>query len=266
MDRNDVLRLLDHERRTLAYAGAVLDVQRAVTRAHALDGSHHAVSYSSLDNRTADSVIDEQIEYHRRRGVGFEWKAYAHDAPSDLLGRLERRGFLIGERETVVVYDLAQQASWIDASAHRVVRVDRADQAAGYRRVAEEIFGKDYAFTADELTAALVSGSTEHRGYIALAGSEPVSVGRLYTHRQSAFGALYGGGTLPAHRGRGFYRALVAARARDAIAAGARYLLVDALPTSLPILHRLGFETITDTWPCRREPRQVPGVESAGNT
>src|SRR5262245_7923623 len=266
MDPNDVLCLLDHERRTLAYAGSVLDVQPAVTRTRALDGSHHAVSYSSLADRTADAVIDEQIEYHRWRGVAFEWKAYAHDAPSDLVARLERRGFVIGERETGVVYDLAQHASWIDPSAHRVVRVDRVDQVAVYRRVAEEIFGKDYAFTADELAAALASGSTEHRGYLAFAGAEPASIGRLYTHRQSAFGALYGGGTLPAHRGRGFYRALVAARTRDAIAVGARYMLVDALPTSLPILHRLGFATITDTRPCRWEPRQGPGVESAGNT
>jgi hypothetical protein len=40
----------------------------------------------------------------------------------------------------------------------------------------------------------------------------------------------------------GWYRAVVAARARDAVARVLRYLLVDALPTSLPILARLGFE------------------------
>jgi hypothetical protein len=49
----------------------------------------------------------------------------------------------------------------------------------------------------------------------------------------------------------------VAARARDARAFGARYLIVDALPTSRPILERLGFQWLTDTWPC--EWRPVPG-------
>jgi hypothetical protein len=88
------------------------------------------------------------------------------------------------------------------------------------------------------------------RGYIAYADDQPVSIGRLYTHPDSIFGGLYGGGTLAAFRGRGFYRALVAARARDAIAAGAAYLIVDALPTSRPILQKLGFQWLTDTWPC----------------
>lgn len=75
-------------------------------------------------------------------------------------------------------------------------------------------------------------------------------MGRLYINSASAFAGLYGGATLAAYRGRGFYRTLVAARARDATAAGARYLRVDALPTSRPILERMGFFWIADTWPC----------------
>ncbi|MDB5295009.1 MAG: acetyltransferase, partial [Phycisphaerales bacterium] len=78
--------------------------------------------------------------------------------------------------------------------------------------------------------------------------------GRLYTHPASAFAGLYGGGVRPAYRGRGFYRAVVAARARDAVAAGARYLQVDALPTSRPILERMGFAKVTETWPCEWRP------------
>jgi hypothetical protein len=250
MDRDHVLRLLDRERRHLAHDGISIDVRPALTRASAADGSHHAIAFSSLPVATADAIIDGEIEHHRQRGVGFEWKAYAHDGPPDLLDRLARHGFTIGEREAVVVYELARRAAWLEASAHRVVRIEHPEQVDVYRAVAERIFGKDYAFTADELATALASGSTQHRAYLAYAGDEPVSIGRLYTHPDSAFGALYGGGTLPAHRGRGFYRALVAARGRDAVAAGAAYLLVDALPTSLPILERLGFERVIDTWPC----------------
>ncbi len=71
------------------------------------------------------------------------------------------------------------------------------------------------------------------------------------------FGGLYGGGTLAAMRGRGFYRAVLTVRARDAITFGARYLIVDALPTSAPILGRLGFVKLTDTWPCVWKPEGV---------
>jgi hypothetical protein len=250
MDRDHVLRLLDRERRHLAHAGTSIDVGPALTRSSAADGSHHAIAFSALHAATADALIAGEIEHHGRLGVGFEWKAYAHDGPPDLLERLERHGFTIGEREAVVVYELARRAAWLEASDHRVVRVERPGQVDVYRAVAERIFGKEYAFTADELAMAVASGSTQHRAYLGYAGDEPVSIGRLYTHPDSAFGSLYGGGTLPTHRGRGFYRALVAARGRDAVTAGAAYLLVDALPTSLPILERLGFERVTDTWPC----------------
>jgi hypothetical protein len=78
----------------------------------------------------------------------------------------------------------------------------------------------------------------------------PAAIGRLQTRAASAFGGLYGGFTLEAHRRRGLYHALIAERARDALRLGARYLRVDALPTSEPILERLGFVKLADTWPC----------------
>lgn len=58
-----------------------------------------------------------------------------------------------------------------------------------------------------------------------------------------------GGGTLPAWRGRGVFRALVAHRAALAGAAGFRYLYVDASADSRPILHRLGFVQLATTTP-----------------
>jgi hypothetical protein len=136
----------------------------------------------------------------------------------------------------------------------RVVRVDRPEQLADFRRIAECVFAKNYEFTCNELREALCTSSTQHRGYIGYCDAEPASVGRLYTHPQSHFAGLYGGGTLSSHRGKGLYRAVVAARARDAIAAGAKYLQVDALPTSRPILERLGFVKVSETWPCEWKP------------
>ncbi|QYC42645.1 hypothetical protein Nocox_25210 [Nonomuraea coxensis DSM 45129] len=53
----------------------------------------------------------------------------------------------------------------------------------------------------------------------------------------------------PEWRGRGVYRALVAYRARDALARGYRYLQVDASAESRPILARLGFAALATTTP-----------------
>ena len=142
-------------------------------------------------------------------------------------------------------------------------RFDDPEGIVQYRRVAEAVLRKNYDSTIRELGEAVAAGSKGHRGYIAYLGSEPVAVGRLYTDADSVFGGLYGGSTREEFRGRGCYRALVAARARDARAFGARYLIVDALPTSRPILERLGFQWLTDTWPC--EWRPVPGGAGAAS-
>ena len=253
--RDRILRRLDQERRELARTGEAIDVLERVTRWRSVDGSHHAVSFSALDENTADAAIAEEIEHHRGLGAEFEWKLYAHDQPSDLLDRLRRRGFEIGPREAVLVHELIAPAEWMRPSdGCDVVRIEREEQIADYRAVAQSVFRKDYAFTAKELADAIRAGSDEHRGYIAYVNGQPASIGRLYTNPQSWFAGLYGGGTIDRFRGRGLYRAVVAARARDAIAAGAKYLSVYALPTSRPILERLGFQWLTDTWPCTWRP------------
>ena len=54
------------------------------------------------------------------------------------------------------------------------------------------------------------------------------------------FAGIWGGSTLPEFRGRGIYRALVAARARSAIARGVRFIHSDCTDMSRPILERSG--------------------------
>jgi hypothetical protein len=256
MDVRDVLARLDEERRTLRPDGMAIEVLPDVTRLHAADGSHHTVIFSRLGEADAGGAIEREVEHHRALGAAFEWKLYAHDTPADLLERLRKRGFEVGEREAVLACDLNDPPGWIHAGGGiEVRRGDDVETIADYRRVAEAALGKDYSFTTSQLLDALRAGSTQHLGYVAFApDGRPVSIGRLYTHPASAFGGLYGGATLPAYRGRGYYRATVAARARDALGLGARYLIVDALPTSRPILERLGFRHVTDTWPCEWRP------------
>jgi GNAT superfamily N-acetyltransferase len=256
MDRLEVLKRLDEERRTIAYDGTVLESLPTVTRGKLANGAQHWITFSLLNADTADEEIDRQIEHHRRLNVSFEWKLFAHDSPSDLRQRLERRGMRVGAREALLVYPLAQGGKWIDQTRPvRVARLQRVEQVADYRRVNQQVYRRVDDPMADELELAIKSGSRQHLGYVAYSESgEPVSTGRLYLHPDSWFGGLYGGATAPAFRGRGFYKALVAARARDAAASGARYLSVDALPTSRPILERLGFQWITDTWPCEWSP------------
>jgi hypothetical protein len=249
MPVNPILKCLDEERRRLAMDGDVVEILPDITRRRGVNGLWHNISYSSLMAENADRIIAGEIEHHRQLGVEFEWKLYAHDQPSDMLDRLARHGFQIGACEAVLVHEVNQ---W--NVEHRVCAVETLEQIGIFRGVASEVFKKDFSLTAGELAQGIKSRLTQHRGYVAYIGDEPVGVGRLYTHPKSLFGRLYGGGVRTAYRSRGVYRALVAARARDAMAFGAKYLIVDALPTSRPILERLGFERVSETWPCVWKP------------
>jgi hypothetical protein len=252
-----ILARLDLERRTLAPEGCMLEALPYVSRVRCGESERHMISFSSLTDENADLIIAKEAAHYRSLATQVEWKVYRHDRPPDLLQRVERYGFTPGPRETVLVLDLNDRPSWIDERpSHLVSRIENKDDLELYCQSAKEIFGTDHGPTARELLAGIESGSLHHRGYIAIEGNAAVSTGRLYIDPQSAFGGLYGGGTLDRYRHRGFYRATVAARARDAISLGARYLIVDALPTSQPILERLGFVRLTDTWPCTLEPHR----------
>ncbi len=78
------------------------------------------------------------------------------------------------------------------------------------------------------------------RSYLALVDGAPVA------HAGSTVDGdalrLWDGAVVPAYRGRGAYRALVARRLRDARSTSADFALVKAVDdTSAPILKRLGF-------------------------
>jgi hypothetical protein len=242
---------LDGERRSLFPKGVAGEVLPRVTRLHGLAADWYQVAFSALSEADADEAIADQVAHYRALGRGVEWTVYAHDTPSDLVARLQRRGFEVGPREAVVVLDTHTCPAWFDAPCpHRVERVRTSQELAVFADVAERIFGRDQTPVVRELEARLTEPSVEHAAYLVYDGDDVASVARLYTHSDSLFAGLYGGGTLDGHRGRGLYRASVQRRALDAVRAGARYLRVDALPTSQPILERLGFEVLTYLWPC----------------
>jgi hypothetical protein len=90
---------------------------------------------------------------------------------------------------------------------------------------------------------------------LAMAGEVAVCAARIDFHPGTEFASLWGGGTRKVWRGKGIYRATVSYRARLAAERGFRYLRVDAMPTSRPILSRLGFVQLTTTVPYEFSPR-----------
>jgi GNAT superfamily N-acetyltransferase len=124
-----------------------------------------------------------------------------------------------------------------------------AELVDAFVALADRVFGHPSPSIREELVQALAEDDPTMLATIVLADGVAVSGGRVDLPKQGEFAGLFGGITLPEHRGRGLYRATVAERASIARDRGYRWLYVDALPTSRPILERLGFRQITTTTP-----------------
>ncbi|GJF31792.1 N-acetyltransferase [Kitasatospora sp. NE20-6] len=197
-----------------------------------------------------DALIARQTAHFAAHGQAFEWKTRGHDLPADLPDRLLAAGFAAEPRETVLVGAAADLAA--DAAPPAGVAVRRTADPADLPRIAAmetAVWGEDMGFLADHLLGLLTARPDEVAVLVAEADGEVVSAAWLMLDRDREFAGLRGGSTLPAWRGRGVYRTLVAHRARLALEHGHRYLHVDASDDSSPILQRLGLTAITTTTP-----------------
>jgi GNAT superfamily N-acetyltransferase len=221
------------------------------------------VTWSDLDSASADRVIAAQLAFFAARGQGFEWKLYDYDQPPDLGARLAAAG-LVPDEEELVMVALTDQVARASRPAARPdgIRVEPVPGRAGVElllEVSAQAFGADKSELGESLLAAATAAPDTMAVVIAFAGDRPVSAARAEFEPGRDFAGLWGGGTLPDWRGRGLYRALVGLRAQLAAARGYRYLQVDALPTSAPILARLGFSALAATTPYTWEPGRRGG-------
>ncbi|MET7712844.1 GNAT family N-acetyltransferase [Streptomyces sp. NPDC005407] len=253
MDHDEVLSLFDHQMRQ---RGEGAERAGDVVRQVGADGDWNGVVRSGLDSATADAAIAEQVRYFTDLGRDFEWKLYSYDRPDDLGARLRAAGFTPEPEETLMVAEIRDLPT--DVELPDGIRLEPVTDAAGVDLLAdvhEQAFGTSGARLREQLLAQLARTPDTIGMTVALAGEQPVCGARMELHPGTDFASLWGGGTLPAWRGRGIYRALIAHRARIAAASGYRFLQVDASSQSRPILRRLGFAALSTTTPYVYEQR-----------
>ncbi len=220
-------------------------------------GNRGLVTYRSLAGLSGgalDALVAETIEFYAANPAitATEWKTRGHDLPADLPQRLAAQGFAPEDTETVMMGE-AQALAQIPRLPEgvRLRRIDNLPQPYPevVRAVAvqEQVFGR--IFRVEELMRRLEREPATLELWVAETPQEVVGVGRLETVPHSQFAGLWGGGVLPAWRGRGLYRALTAARAQSALKRGLRFLYSDCTEASRPILERGGLVAVTTTTP-----------------
>ncbi|MEU6540332.1 GNAT family N-acetyltransferase [Streptomyces sp. NPDC047000] len=253
MDHATLLALHDRDLREGARPdgpGARVERTGCVVRQVAGALGWNGVVWSALDESGADAAIAEQIAYYTGLGLGFEWKLYGHDRPVDLGKRLVSAGFTPEPEETLMIGEAAPLARGAEPpEGIRILPVTDAEGVDLVVAVHEQVFDREGTWLRHRLLERLAADPGTMVAVVALAGDEPVAAARMELVPGTRFAGLWGGGTVEGYRGRGVYRALVAHRARAAVARGYRYLQVDASRRSRPVLERLGFVPLTTTTP-----------------
>jgi hypothetical protein len=255
--------LFDQQLRATAESTTTTTVERTdrIVREVAQEpGGWAGITWSGLDATTADEEIAAQLAFFAASGRRFEWKLYDGDRPADLPDRLRHNGFTADEAEALMIADIGDlDLALLPPPGVEIVEVHDAAGIEALCRVTTEAFGHDTAGMGEGLLRKLQADPTGLSVLLAVAGEGPISGARTEFHHGTAFASLWGGGTVPGWRGRGVYRSLVAYRARAAQARGFRYLRVDALPPSEPILSWLGFVRAGTTTPYQ-SPEPGPGA------
>jgi GNAT superfamily N-acetyltransferase len=253
MDRDAVLAAFDEQVRRRPRpdtAGGRVERDERVIRCVAEGEGWNGVIWTGLDAAGADAAIAAQVARFREGSRPWEWKHYSYDRPPDLPERLLAAGFEPEPPETLLVAELAELPLGTPPPPGVELRpVAGEGDVAALVAVVDEVFGGEHAALGRLLLRALAAGARDVAAAVAFAGDVPIAAGRIELPEHGEFASLWGAGTLPAWRGRGVFRALVAYRARLAAERGFRYLQVDASDDSRPILERLGFVALATTTP-----------------
>lgn len=260
MNAPDLLALYDLEERIRAQPAEMQREETAYVIRHVplepRSGYHNAfISYSRLAEQDVAPAIDQQVRFFDALDLAFEWKVYEHDTPPDLRQRLAAYGFEVEEGEAIMALVLSEAPAQLLAPVtHDVRRIDDPDQLDDVMAVQRAVWQQDLAGQAGYLRDTMILHPDLNAVYVAYDEGKPVASARLYCDGRSPFASLWGGSTLPSHRQRGFYTALLAVRVQEAIRRGAHYLTIDASPMSRPIVARFGFMHLTTAYACNWQP------------
>jgi GNAT superfamily N-acetyltransferase len=197
------------------------------------------VAMTRLADGDAEATIDAVALHFAARDKELGWMLGPRSRPRDLRLRLSRVGFdAVEEIDGLACTDLGLP---IPMPSDVEVREAGAEDRPAFDAVKAAAFDLPIAAAAwiDELLFACPKERV--RTVLAYVGDRPVGFAQTFWHGEIAI--LGGAGVLPAYRGRGVFRALVAQRLRDAREHGLRAATIQAYQrTSSPILTRLGFQ------------------------
>ena len=260
MIKQDLLSLFDKElRRNLKTPGYRREETEHVIRHVSLHGERGFIIQSNVNEVNASLVIQDELNYFKQLGVGFEWKVYSYDKPNHLKELLKQHGFSIEPRESLMVMEINDMHPFLQRDDQFYVK-EIVDEKGIREMISliDIIWEESHEELGDRLWRDKQNDPDSLYLYGVYDNDQLVSASWIYFEKNSSFASLWGGSTLPDYRGKGFYTALLSIRAAKAIEKGYRFLTVDASSMSRPILEKHGFICLAYSYGC-----QSPEISSS---
>jgi GNAT superfamily N-acetyltransferase len=218
-------------------------------RGRVTDLSHPLANLVGMAN-IAPEDVEPTLKMVRNRYSGgrkaYGWVTGPSTRPHDLGERLVASGLKkVDEMAGMVLTDLAVPIAVGPDIEVREATLHEAQAASGMMARAYGIPEEVARFF--NVLLAMTDSKVKNRGYFAYLdqGAEPVGWSYLVYLPDSPIALLGGAATVPEHRGRGIYSALVAKRLADARADGRTAAVIQAVrSTSAPIAAKLGFREV----------------------
>lgn len=236
----------EFERKAINSFNGVQESNDEITRFVSEDDYGSYISYFDFDEQRAESLVKEQLEYFQARNLSFEWKTYSSDVPVNLGQILSQYGFQQEATESFMVLDLenAENGAFDDSL------ITEVSDSKGIRdaiRVQEQVWGGDYEWQYNYLFKLKQQEPDSIHIYVVYVDGQPVTSAWLTFNGNSPFAGIWGGSTVKAFRGKGFYSQLLNKRIAEAKSRGMKYLTIDASDMSKPIVEKRGFKVVATT-------------------
>jgi GNAT superfamily N-acetyltransferase len=187
--------------------------------------------------------VREEIHAHlRRRGrTSCSWEVGSSATPPDLVDRLHALGLVDDDPDPLAIGMVLTEPPTEPPPPEVEVRHAASVEE---HRTADQIAAVAFGMTEPDPEREPHEPGPGNEVYLAYVDGRPVARASASFSEHGV--TLFGGATLPEARGRGAYRALVAARWDDAVARGTPLLVTQAGRMSRPILERLGFRAVCE--------------------
>ncbi|MFO0554620.1 MAG: GNAT family N-acetyltransferase [Polyangiaceae bacterium] len=200
------------------------------------------VAFSQVDEADVERTIDEVIAEYAAAGQPVKWCVGPWTRPRDLGERLAKRGFRVTRTRGMVCETSLELGPPSTVAIEEVREENLDDYLRGMMR--------GWSFPEDQLAVERASHleamrATERVAYFFVARSMDEVLGTAWLVDRGDYGYLVGAQVLEHARGRGLYRALMAARLTHLRERGIGLAVTQAREaTSAPILEKLGLDTV----------------------